>query len=225
MSETVLYQSPRADMLRFLPAGARTVLDVGCSTGGFGRTLRAARPDLAVWGIEPDPVAAAAASEAGYTRIAVGGFPEAASGFSNTGFSNTGFDVIFFNDVLEHMVEPEKALTAAHDLLAPGGHVVASIPNVRHFSVWWPLIRRGEWEYEDTGILDRTHLRFFTPASMRALFDATDWQVLDIQGTNRARWPNSGMDTWKTRTLSRATAGRSDPFFWSQYVVTATSGR
>lgn len=220
MSETVLYQSPRVDMLRFLPAGARTVLDVGCSTGGFGRTLRAARPDLDVWGIEPDPVAATDASEAGYTRIVVGGFPEAASEFADA-----TFDVIFFNDVLEHMVEPEKALAAAHRLLAPGGHVIASIPNVRHFSVWWPLIRRGEWAYEDTGILDRTHLRFFTPASMRSLFDATDWHVLAIQGTNRARWPNSGTDTWKTRALSRATAGRSDPFFWTQYVVTATSSR
>lgn len=220
MSDVVEYSASRADMLQFVPAHASAVLDVGCASGGFGRSLLDTRPDVRVWGVEPDQAAAGQAAHAGYAGVAVGRFPDAASELDAR-----QFDAIFFNDVLEHMPEPASAVAAAHDLVAPRGVVIASIPNVRHFSVIWPLVRHGDWRYEASGIMDRTHLRFFTPRTMRELFEENGWQVVRLTGMNRTRWPLGGVDTWKTRLLGRMTFGRSDPFFFTQYVVEAISLR
>ncbi len=87
-----------------------------------------------------------------------------------TGLPAGTFDCVFFNDVLEHMPAPEMALRYARDLLVPGGFVVASIPNIRYFPVVWQLMIHGRWEYEDEGILDKTHLRFFTRSSIVNMF-------------------------------------------------------
>jgi 2-polyprenyl-3-methyl-5-hydroxy-6-metoxy-1,4-benzoquinol methylase len=220
LNDDPYYNAPRSDMLRFLPNGVKRVLDVGCGGGGFGRSLRSSLPDVHVYGVEPQPQAASYASEGGYDQVAVGGFPEAM-----TQLQPRKYDAIFFNDVLEHMPDPERALVAAHDYLEHGGTLIASIPNVRHFSVIWPLVRHGDWRYEDSGIMDRTHLRFFTARTMRELFQETGWFVIAVTGANRTRWPIGGVDTWKTRTLSRLTLGRSDTFFFTQYVVEASSTR
>ena len=210
-----LYEAPRDDLLPFFPAGAKRMLDVGCGAGGFGRTVQNAHPDVEVCGVEPYPLAAQAA-RGHYAQVVTGLFPDVAPELGDR-----RFDVVFFNDVLEHTYDPVTVLQGARPLLADGGTVVASIPNIRHFSVLWDLIRHNQWRYEERGLLDRTHIRFFTAPTMRALFEDNGWRVLDLVGHNRARWPNSGTDTWKTRALGRATLGRSDPFFWTQYVVTA----
>lgn len=212
----VPYNSPREELLPFLSTSARRVLDVGCGGGGFGRTVLERRPEVEIWGVEPHAPSAAVARSSGYVHVESGSFPDVAPRFSDG-----MFDAILFNDVLEHIVEPAAALRAARRLLAREGRVVASIPNVRHFSVWWPLIRHGEWRYTDSGLLDRTHVRFFTRDTMRALFNECGFVVESMTGVNRSRWPDSGIDTWKTRWLSRLTLGRSDDFFFVQYVVVA----
>jgi 2-polyprenyl-3-methyl-5-hydroxy-6-metoxy-1,4-benzoquinol methylase len=169
-----------------------------------------------MWGVEPNVDAVREAAAAGYEQVATGPFPEACEQLGRN-----QFDVIFFNDVLEHLADPEAALRATHDYLAAGGTIIASIPNVRHFSVVWPLIRRGEWRYEDSGIMDRTHLRFFTSKSMREMFRDAGWDVFRVSGINRARWPLGGADSRKLDLLSRLTRGRSDHFFFTQYAVEA----
>lgn len=216
MLDDRLYEAPRRDLLPFFPVGARRMLDVGCGAGGFGRTVLDAHPGVSVCGVEPYPPAAQRARDIGYEFVVTGEFPATAGELAAY-----RFDVVFFNDVLEHTLDPTELLDAARELLSDDGCVVASIPNIRHFSVLWDLVRHDQWRYEDRGLLDRTHLRFFTSRTMRALFEDHGWTVRSMTGHNRARWPNSGMDTWKTRALSRATAGRSDPFFWTQYVVEA----
>jgi SAM-dependent methyltransferase len=76
---------------------------------------------------------------------------------------NSQFDVILCLDVLEHMVNPWGAVDRlVSRYLAPGGALVVSLPNVRHYSVVLPLLLQGRWDYQDAGLLDRTHLRFFT---------------------------------------------------------------
>lgn len=91
------------------------------------------------------------------------------------------YDCMVFNDVLEHMVDPWAALRETRDRLTDRGCVVASIPNVRHLILLIPLVWKGQWHYDDTGILDRTHLRFFTKQSMRELFESTGYEVLQIE--------------------------------------------
>lgn len=158
----------RPDIQRRIPATVRKVLDVGCLGGAFGQALKADRPGLTVWGIESDAFAASVASRR-LDRVINGSYPDA--------MPDERFDCIVFNDVLEHMVDPWTALGRTRELIEPDGVVVASIPNVRSVIVWWPLVRYGTWHYRDYGILDRTHLRFFTRSSMVELFEQAHFAV------------------------------------------------
>lgn len=156
----------RLEVAELVPP-SRKVLDVGCHKGAFGAAL--ALRGSEVWGIEPDQEAAAVAASR-LRKVVVGKYPE-------DFHESESFDCIVFNDVLEHMVDPTAALIAARQHLSPRGYVVASIPNVRNIRVLWPLAMRGRWDYQDVGILDRTHLRFFTPTTMRELFEQHHYQV------------------------------------------------
>ncbi len=163
-------------MVPFIPPSASTVLDVGCSRGRFGTTLRTARPDVRMFGIEPDPDAAAEAA-AHYEQVTCGYFPD------DLPVGGT-YDCIVFNDVLEHVVDPWSMLDRAKERLAPGGRIVASIPNVRHYIVVRNLALRGRWDYADWGVLDRTHLRFFTRASIEELFETADLAIETLAPIN-----------------------------------------
>jgi 2-polyprenyl-3-methyl-5-hydroxy-6-metoxy-1,4-benzoquinol methylase len=145
---------------------------VGCWLGGFGETLKLQRPQVVVTGIEPNPGAALVASRR-IDETIVGTFPEGLA-------AGRRFDCIVFNDVLEHMKDPWRALLAGRDFLSSGGSVVASIPNVRHWTVVVDLLMRGRWTYTDAGILDRDHLRFFTRQSIRDLFHTCGYDLQQI---------------------------------------------
>lgn len=134
---------------------------------------------------------------------------------------STHFDLIIFTDVLEHLVDGGAALAAAKPLLSSSGEVLASIPNVRHRSVVLPLVFRGEWTYEEFGLLDRTHLRFFTRSSMLQLFLDGGWEVGQVAGVNPAwHWRNR-TEPRRVRLLRLLTRGKLDEFFFVQYVVRA----
>ena len=167
---------PRDEMVPFIPRGTSTVLDVGCSRGLFGATLQQANPALRLFGIEPDPATAEQAA-GHYEQVTCGSFPGDLP-------ADGTFDCIVFNDVLEHVVDPWAMLGRAKDHLAPGGHVVASIPNVRHYIVVRNLLLRGRWDYAEWGVLDRTHLRFFTRASIEDLFDSADLEIETLAPIN-----------------------------------------
>ena len=196
----------RPELLPFIPAAARSLLDVGCGAGAFGRSLRRLRPEMELWAVEPDPVSAQAA-ESAFDRVIVGNFPDGR-------VPNARFDVVLCADVLEHMPEPEKALLAAAAALREGGIMVASIPNVRHWrDVVWPLLRHGKWTYTEMGILDRTHLRFFTRHSINDFFSASRWTVDAMTGIKS----RSSRDS----LISAISAHRLDDFLFPQYIVIA----
>lgn len=157
MAETERYDEDRPEMVNLVPPMAHRVLDVGCSTGRFGAALREHMPDAEIIGIDTRPQSAATMSS--YDRFITGMFPGDMP-------SALPFDCVVFNDVLEHMVDPWDVLRHTHSMLTPTASVIASIPNIRHVSVLAPLAIKGRWDYRDTGILDRTHLRFFTRASV-----------------------------------------------------------
>lgn len=170
------FEFARPEMFQLFPAGARRVLDVGCGAGTFGANLKK-QFHCEVWGVEPDGKSCEKA-----TRQLDRAFP----GFfdATTGLPEKYFDCIFFNDVLEHMVDPAAALQLAGKLLAAGGKIIASIPNIAHFPTVWHLVFGGEWRYAERGILDRTHLRFFTRSSILELFAANGFRVSQINGIN-----------------------------------------
>lgn len=101
--------------------------------------------------------------------------------------AGSAFDCIVFNDVLEHLIDPWETLVEARELLAPGGSVVASIPNVRYAPVLWDLVARGQWPYRGDGVLDQTHLRFFTLRSIETMFRSTGYRVRRIEGIHVLR--------------------------------------
>jgi len=167
---------PDADrnaVIPFVPADTRRLLDVGCWRGAFGAALKQRNPHLVVVGIEADAEAAAMASSRLDTVIE-GRYPDDISPAQGP------FDCVVFNDVLEHLVDPWEALRATKPLLAPGAKIVAVIPNIRHVRALAPLLLRGRWDYADTGLLDRTHLRFFTRATMIELFTTTGYAVESV---------------------------------------------
>jgi 2-polyprenyl-3-methyl-5-hydroxy-6-metoxy-1,4-benzoquinol methylase len=167
----------RTEMLSFVPPAARTLLDVGCHLGGFGQTLRRDDPSRQLWAVEADPEHAARASPH-YDHMVVGTYPDALAGIT------TKFDCVVFNDVLEHMVDPWAAVRDTMSYLSPRGVVVASIPNVRHVKIVTKLVLWGDWTYTDMGVLDRTHLRFFTQRTIRSLFADCGYVIERLEGIN-----------------------------------------
>lgn len=177
MSTPVYARTQRSEVHDLLPSSARSFLDVGCSDGGFGAWLKARDPSATVWGVEVDPTRATVARRA-CDEVVVGAYPGALAQVPRT------FDCVTFNHVLEHLEDPWGALRRTHTVIAPGGCVVAVIPNVGYLLTVWDLAVRERWEYTDSGILDRTHLRFFTERSVRPLFESTGFRVEVLKRVN-----------------------------------------
>lgn len=209
------FQHSRPEMLPFVPVHCRHLLDVGCGEGGFGESLKRTR-EIEVWGIEPVKSAAAKARDR-LDNVVEGVFgPDAALPVGK-------FDCILFNDVLEHMLTPEDALKYARSLLAPGGVVVASIPNIRNLPALWQLIVHASWEYMDFGIFDKTHLRFFTKSSIVNMFTREGYILDEVRGINAYMgFPNVRRRVWRAyRITSALSAGRLDDMKFLQFAVVA----
>jgi len=97
-------------------------------------------------------------------------------------------DLLLCLDVLEHLVDPWETMRRLDPLVKPGGTVIISVPNLRNYHVVLDLLFKGRFEYTDAGILDRTHLRFFTRASAVALAEAAGASVTQTIGTETSRW-------------------------------------
>jgi len=166
----------REYVLPFVPDGVQAALDVGCGNGGFCSVLKAASVPL-VWGIEPNPRAANDAA-AWADRVVCGRFPD------DVPSEAPKFDLVSFTDVLEHFEDPWAVLRSTRDLLAPGGTVVASIPNIRYWSVLNDLLLHRNFTYREKGVLDRTHLRFFTKKTMIDLFEESGYRVQQCEPGN-----------------------------------------
>lgn len=170
----------RAALLKFVPADARTLLDIGSNAGAFGEALKQ-RQDIEVWGVEPDCEAA---------RQAAQRLDKVINDYFTPGnpIPDAYFDLITFNDSLEHMVDPGGALRLAKKLLKPGGRVHCCVPNLRHIDNLEHILLERDFQYEEFGIRDRTHVRFFTRKSILRLFDECDYRVVSCNGIDETWW-------------------------------------
>ncbi|HWF67153.1 MAG TPA: class I SAM-dependent methyltransferase, partial [Acidobacteriaceae bacterium] len=134
-------------------------------------------PECETWGVELIPDAAQKAASRN-DRVIQTPFEKADE------LPDAYFDVVTMNDVLEHMPWPELALAVAKRILHPDGRLVLSLPNVQFLMNVLNLVKRNDWEYQDFGILDRTHFRFYTTKSAARLLEQNGFQVESITGLN-----------------------------------------
>lgn len=145
-----------------VPESALRILEVGCGQGSLGAALKAKNPARTVLGLEIDPAAAAKARtvlDDVFVMDVTRETPPIPPG---------SLDCILYGDVLEHLLDPEAVLRQHRDLLSPTGKILCCIPNIQHHSVLCALLR-GDFQYTSAGLLDATHLRFFTYATIYKL--------------------------------------------------------
>jgi 2-polyprenyl-3-methyl-5-hydroxy-6-metoxy-1,4-benzoquinol methylase len=213
------FEFDRPELLALIPETARKVLDVGCGAGRLGEAVKR-RQGAEVVGIEMVQ-AAGQAARSRLDQVLVGNVEE-----MELPFGSGSFDAVVCGDVLEHLREPERLLRQARGWLRPGGRLIASIPNVRHHTVVRSLLD-GNWTYEPAGLLDRTHLRFFTRREIEDLFrDAgfTVSQVAAVPGPGDEEWWRGGRrDEVKAGRLHVAglAPAEAEEFYVYQYLVTA----
>ena len=174
------FDNVRRDIAPLLPAQAGVVLEVGCGAGATLQWLQQSGRASRTVGIELFPEAAQRAR--GRIDELLQGNAETllsapSSAHSAAQLAPASFDLVLCLDVLEHMTDPWVFVTRVQALMKPGAVLIASIPNVRHLRVVLPLLLAGRWRYEDSGILDRTHLRFFTHGSAMALMSPPGLRV------------------------------------------------
>ncbi len=150
------FEFTRPEIRQLVPASARRVLDVGCGAGALGAALKGERPGLEVVGLEGFPEAA----ERARARLD-GVFCLDLDGLDTLPDDLGTFDAIVFGDVLEHLRDPARLLRTLRGALSDDGVIVCSIPNVKHWTVVMPLLVHDRWEYQDAGLLDRTHVHVF----------------------------------------------------------------
>jgi len=217
------HDNARIEIASFVNERPGLVLDIGCGGGATGRALKEKFPGIRVIGIESNPHAAGQARtvldavidqpiESAPVRETVHGEPIA---------------LVLLLDVLEHLYDPWRSLIKIRSWVTPATRVLASVPNIRNL-VTLDDLAAGRWEYGPNGVLDITHLRFFTKSSLRELFEDTGYDVLEMIPIFR---PES-VDHYiierqpgrlKTRNLSIGFRDREDleDLYAFQYVIEA----
>lgn len=163
----------RQDILDKIPPHARKVLDLGCGSGDLGAALKK-RQECVIHGLEMNPDAHAKALKI-YDECFKGNLDN----YNHRTFDDD-YDAIIFGDILEHIINPWGALRRYADLLADDGIIIASIPNAAHPSVLYDL-SRGLFRYQSAGLLDITHLRFFTLPTIGQMFIKAGLKIFDLE--------------------------------------------
>lgn len=183
---TSYYAGLNLDLLDRIPVNSRAVLEIGCGTGQLARAFRLRAPEVRYWGIESHAPADDTAA-AFLDRLILGDVEDPATLKAlDDARGETLFDCVVFGDVLEHLHDPWQTLQALRERMSPGGTCCVCIPNVAHWSLLLEQLR-GRWTYASSGLLDRTHLRFFTRDSALAMMRSAGWTPTETHP--RVIWP------------------------------------
>lgn len=217
------YRKERAEVAALIPAEALRILDIGCGGGHLGKLLKEQAPSREVWGVELNREASEEAAkwlDHVHVADACQWDPPVEKGY---------FDAIVFADVLEHLADPQTVLERYIPWLKPQGVVILSIPNVRFWAVVKHLTE-GCWTYQEEGILDRRHLRFFTWREAKRLLEGCGLDPEVVHGNLDPRCPPVPPGKTVDLDLGRLTirgleAQEIQEFFVFQYLVKAARNR
>lgn len=201
------YSLSRPEMLKFVPDHVKHLLDVGCGEGFFGSMVKMERK-AEVWGIEIDPRSAEIASMK-LDKVFNGDVSQLIQALPCD-----YFDCVTFNDVLEHIVDPYEVLVAIKPKLKQDGVIVCSLPNFRFFYSLRDFLLSKDWKYEDDGIFDKTHLRFFTLVSIKRMFNSLGYEIQELEGLGEIK-------SWKFKILNFLSRGYLDDTKYWQYACRA----
>jgi 2-polyprenyl-3-methyl-5-hydroxy-6-metoxy-1,4-benzoquinol methylase len=199
------YANARREIEPLLPENISSVLEIGCSEGNTLMWLRDRKSFKTCCGIEMLPDVAARAKEKGLD-IVVADIERDGIPFKEQ------YDLVLCLDVLEHLHDPWNLLKDIAKSIKPNGYLIASVPNVGHISVLLDLALQDDWHYAEAGILDRTHLRFFTGTTARQLLTGAGLEVIKQK-------PRFARKTH--RRLNYLTLGLFQRFFTFQHLFLA----
>ncbi len=152
------------------------VLDIGCATGYFAKEL--SKKNCETWGVDCDEVAVKKASK--YCKKVIA---RNVDEVKTLPFPKNYFDYVIILDVIEHLLHPENILEIIKPYLKEDGKIIVSVPNIAHASIRW-MLAKGEFEYTSTGILDKTHLHFYTKKSFEEILKKAKYKILKLSPTN-----------------------------------------
>lgn len=184
----------RGDIVASLPTNpAARVLEIGCGDGGTGALAKAQGKCVCYVGVEREPGAASIARNV--LDQVIEGDVEALD------LAQLGgrFDAVILSEVLEHLVDPWALVARLRKVMRPGATIHASSPNIAHYRIIRALLR-GRFDYADSGTMDRTHLRWFTPQSYRSMFEEAGFETSSVTALTPPGW--------KARLAHRLTFGR-----------------
>jgi O-antigen biosynthesis protein len=170
------HQNPRVEIASFINEPPGVVLDVGCGGGATGKLIKEKFPGTRVIGIELNVQAAAYARQ--FLDDVICENIDTVSLPAHLG--DERIDTLLLLDVLEHLYDPWRALVRIREWLEPGTRVLASVPNIRNLANLDELAA-GHWEYGPNGVLDVTHVRFFTRESLRQMFEQTGYTITHME--------------------------------------------
>jgi 2-polyprenyl-3-methyl-5-hydroxy-6-metoxy-1,4-benzoquinol methylase len=203
------FGKPRLDIVSLLPRTSEKVLEIGCGTGATLKFLKDKGICAETYGVEFIEEVALKAKEI-VDHVMIGSIEQ-----DTYEFADKKFDLILILDVLEHLFDPWTILQrVVRDNLNKNGVVIISIPNVRFYNVVLPLVIKGRWVYQESGVLDRTHIRFFTRESALELINSAN-----LRSTRTLRNP---VDISTKRSfLNRVTLNLFSDFMTQQYIFRA----
>lgn len=175
MKQTPIHDRHNESLLSQIPSSSKRVIEIGCSSGALARAFKSNFPCADWVGVEIDSDYAEYASKH-CDRTVVSDVEQ----WSQVMFElYSDRDTWVFGDVLEHLVDPWRVLANIRSVIPPHGSIVSCIPNAQHWSVILKLVT-GDFRYEDSGLFDRTHLRWFTRKTILDLFGSQGFDIINI---------------------------------------------
>ncbi|MBE0515558.1 class I SAM-dependent methyltransferase [Sulfurimonas sp.] len=192
VESSAYYEGIRAEVAEFIPQKYSKVLEIGCGKGGFRAN---ASDNCEYWGVEPNEEVANIAKTK-LNKVIIGTFDDA---FND--LPDNYFDLVICNDVIEHMVDHHMFYNRIKAKCAKDACMIGSIPNVRYIRNLYDLLIKKDWKYTEEGILDKTHLRFFTLKSIKQDFLKHQFKTEKLCGINKVYFSKRKLSNLKIMLL------------------------